>query len=386
MHKDITKRFPEHILAQFPPAPRGPWADVPDKDWENWHWHLQRRIKDVEGMEQVINLSDDELNAAEATKNLFDIGIPPYYAALMDRNDPGCPIRLQATPRMAELTPEEWEMEDPLAEERDMPVQGVTHRYPDRVLFYITQNCAMFCRHCTRKRKVADPSTAANDEQIDAGIEYIASNPKIRDIVVSGGDPMTWSDNKLEKLLSRLRAIPHVEILRVGTRTPVTLPLRITEDVAKMLAQFHPIYVNTHFNHPKECTREAFIACQRLADHGIPIGNQMVLLKGVNDDPATVMRLNHLLLMMRVKPYYIFQCDLNQGNAHLRTTVDKGLEIMEKLRGWTSGLAIPYYVIDAPGGGGKVPILPNYVVSREPGKTTIRNFKGTIHVYPEPHE
>ena len=375
---------PDHILERFPPAPRGPWADVPEAQWQDWRWHLQHRVKDLDGLGRVIRVSDDEAQAATASKDVFDIGITPYYAALMDRDDPGCPVRIQATPRMAELTPASWEMADPLAEERDMPVQGVTHRYPDRVLFYVTQNCAMFCRHCTRKRKVADPSTAANDAQIDAGIAYVARTPSVRDVIVSGGDPLTWSDDRLARLLERLRAIPHVEIIRVGTRTPVTLPQRITPETARMLARFQPLFVNTHFNHPKECTREAFTACQRLADAGTPIGNQMVLLRGVNDDPRTVLRLNHLLLMMRVKPYYIFQCDLNEGNAHLRTPIDKGLEIMEALRGWTSGLAVPYYVIDAPGGGGKVPVLPQYVIAREPGRTVVRNFRGTRHVYVEP--
>lgn len=384
MTDGASPKIPSHVLDRFPLAPRGPWADVPDAQWDDWRWHLRQRISDLDGLERVIRVGEDEAQAAQASRDVFDIGITPYYAALMDPDDPDCPVRIQATPRMAELTPTSWEMTDPLAEERDMPVQGVTHRYPDRVLFYITQNCAMFCRHCTRKRKVADPSTAANDAQIDEGIAYIARTPAVRDIIVSGGDPLTWSDDRLARLLERLRAIPHVEIIRVGTRTPVTLPQRVTPEVARMLARFQPLFVNTHFNHPKECTRESFTACARLADAGIPIGNQMVLLKGVNDDPEVVLRLNRLLLMMRVKPYYIFQCDLNEGNSHLRTTVDRGLEIMEALRGWTSGLAVPYYVIDAPGGGGKVPVLPQYVIAREPGRTIVRNFRGTRHVYVEP--
>ncbi len=376
--------FPSHVLERFPAAPRGIWGDVPDEQWGDWRWHMRQRLVDLEGLSRAINVSDEEAKALAASREIFDIGITPYYAALMDHDDPACPLRIQATPRMAELTPMSWEMADPLAEERDMPVPGITHRYPDRVLFYITQTCAMFCRHCTRKRKVANAATAANDAQIDEGIAYIARTPTVRDIVVSGGDPLTWSDDRLAHLLERLRAIPHVEIIRIGTRTPVTLPQRITPELARMLARFQPLYVNTHFNNPKECTRESFIACGRLADAGLPIGNQMVLLKGVNDDPEVVLRLNRLLLMMRVKPYYIFQCDLNEGNSHLRTTVDKGLEIMEALRGWTSGLSVPYYVIDAPGGGGKVPLLPEYVVAREPGRTIVRSFRGTRHVYIEP--
>jgi lysine 2,3-aminomutase len=341
---------------------------------------------DLDGLNRVIRVSSDEATAIREGESVFAIGITPYYAALMDPDDLMCPIRIQAVPRMAELTPASWEMVDPLGEEKHMPVPGITHRYPDRVLFYITQNCAMFCRHCTRKRKVADPNTAANDSQIEAGIRYIRENPAIRDVVISGGDPLTWGDDKLDRLLTALRAIPHVEILRIGTRTPVTMPQRITIELADMLKKHHPLFVNTHFNHPRECTSQAHEACKLLADAGIPLGNQMVLLKGVNDDPRTVLRLNHLLLMMRVKPYYIFQCDLNEGNAHLRTTIAKGLEIMESLRGWTSGLAVPYYVIDAPGGGGKVPLLPEYIVSREPGKVVVRSFKGTEHTYIEPLE
>ncbi len=358
--------------------------DIPDTEWNDWRWHMRNSLTTLEDLARVIEISEDESAGAEGGRDAFKIGITPYYAALMDRMDPGCPVRLQATPRTAELHADSCDVEDPLAEERDMPVRGITHRYPDRVLFYVTHDCAMFCRHCTRKRKVANPATAANEAQIQEGIEYIRRTPAVRDVIVSGGDPLTWGDDRLAALLAQLRDIPHVEIIRIGTRTPVTLPQRITPDLVSIIRRFQPVFVNTHFNHPKETTREAFEACGRLADAGVPVGNQMVLLRGINDDAQTVMELNHRLLMMRVKPYYIFQCDPTRGNSHLRTTVARGLEVMEGLRGWTSGMAVPYYVIDAPGGGGKVPLLPSYVKYRDSSKIVVRNYRGTEHTYWEP--
>ena len=373
------------ILRNFPPVRRpAAWANVPEEQWRDWKWQFRNRIRDEAGFEGVLELSDEERRAIAATRDNFDMAITPYYASVMDPSDPACPVRLQGIPSARELESDPWDQDDPLAEDRDMPVPGVTHRYPDRVLFYISPNCAMFCRHCTRKRKVADPSTAANDDEIRAGIAYVRDHKEVRDVIVSGGDPMTFADNKLEWILRDLRAIPHVEIIRIGTRVPVTLPYRITPETVAMLKKYHPLYVNTHFNHPRECTREAFEACQLLADAGIPIGNQMVLLRGVNDDPATVKRLNQLLLMMRVKPYYIYYCDLTRGNRHFRTPFEKGLEVMKALRGWTSGLAVPYLVVDAPGGGGKIPVLPNYIEERDDEKVVLRNFRGTRHVYYEP--
>jgi lysine 2,3-aminomutase len=285
---------------------------------------------------------------------------------------------------MGELTIAAADLEDPLAEERDMPVPGITHRYPDRVLFYTTHNCPVYCRHCTRKRKVSDPTSTAAKKQIEDSLAYIAAHPEIRDVVVSGGDPLSLSDDRLDYILGRLRAIPHVEIFRLGTRNLVTLPQRITDDLVHMLRAHHPVYVNTHFNHPKECTAEAYDACRRLADAGCVLGNQMVLLKGVNDDSRTVMELNHKLLLMRVRPYYIYQCDLAQGISHFRTPVEKGLEIMKALRGHTSGLAVPHFVIDAPGGGGKIPIHADYVVKRDGKRWVLRNYAGDEYEYTEP--
>ena len=285
---------------------------------------------------------------------------------------------------MGELEIAPADLEDPLAEERDMPVPGVTHRYPDRVLFYTTHNCPVYCRHCTRKRKVADPTSAAAKKQIEDGLAYIAGHPEIRDIVISGGDPLSLSDERLDYILGRLRSIPHVEIFRLGTRNLVTLPQRMTEEFVRMLRKHHPVFVNTHFNHPKECTAEAFEAARRLADAGCVLGNQMVLLKGVNDDPKTVLELNHKLLMMRIRPYYIYQCDLSRGISHFRTPVESGIRIIEALRGHTSGLAVPQFVVDAPHGGGKIPVNPEYVLAHEGKRWTFRNYAGKTYTYDEP--
>ncbi|MBS1962330.1 MAG: KamA family radical SAM protein [Bdellovibrionales bacterium] len=378
----VTKN---NVRERFAPAPRpAVWKDVEDKDWNNWIWQQQKRVKSFEQLEKVLPPTQEEREAFAKSNEMFNMGITPYYAGLMDPNDPNCPIRLQSVPKMGELTIREMDLEDPLGEEKDMPVPGVTHRYPDRVLFYTTHNCPVFCRHCTRKRKVSDPSSSAQNKQLEEGLAYIEAHKEIRDVVISGGDPLSNSDDRLEYILSRLRAMDHIEVFRLGTRNLVTLPQRITESFAQMLTKYHPVFVHTHFNHPKECTREAFDACARLANAGCVINNQMVLLKGVNDDPKIVKELNHKLLMMRVRPYYIFQCDMSQGISHFRTPVEKGLEIIENLRGWTSGMAVPHYVIDAPGGGGKIPLLPQYLEKREGKKWFLRNFKNQKYVYEEP--
>lgn len=360
------------------------WKDVDSKDWNNWVWQQQKRIKSMDQLEKVIQVTDEEREAFAASHEMFNMGITPYYASLIDSNNPNCPIRLQSVPKKGELVilPEEYE--DPLAEERDMPVPGITHRYPDRVLFYTTHNCPVYCRHCTRKRKVSDPSSSAANKQLEESLAYIESHHEIRDVVISGGDPLSNSDDRLEYILSRLRAMEHIEVFRLGTRNLVTLPQRITDSFAAMLKKYHPVFVHTHFNHPKECTLEAFDACAKLADSGCVIHNQMVLLKGINDDPKVVMELNHKLLMMRVRPYYIFQCDMSQGIGHLRTPVETGLNIIEHLRGWTSGMAVPHYVIDAPGGGGKIPLLPDYLVRRDGKKWILRNYKKQEYTYTEP--
>ena len=372
------------ITGRFPAGPRAVWKDVPDSQWNDWHWQQRERITRVDQLEKVIHLTDDERRAAVETDKEFHMGITPYYAALMDPDDPHCPVRLQSVPTMGETIVAAADLEDPLAEERDMPVPGITHRYPDRVLFYITHNCPVYCRHCTRKRKVADPSSAAARKQVEDGLDYIALHSEIRDVVISGGDPLSLSDDRLDYILGRLRAIPHVEIFRLGTRNLVTLPQRVTDDFVHMLRRHQPVYVNTHFNHPKECTAEAFEAARRLADGGCVIGNQMVLLKGVNDDPKTAMELNHKLLLMRIRPYYIYQCDLAKGISHFRTTVEAGRKIIRSLRGHTSGLAVPHFVVDAPDGGGKIPVNPDYVIRHEGKKWVFRNFMGKDYTYFEP--
>ncbi|MBI4924811.1 MAG: KamA family radical SAM protein [Bdellovibrio sp.] len=360
------------------------WRDCDAKDWDNWIWQQQKRIKSMEQLEKVITVTEEERTAFAKSHEMFNMGITPYYASLIDKDDPNCPIRLQSVPKMGELhiLPEEYE--DPLAEERDMPVPGVTHRYPDRVLFYTTHNCPVYCRHCTRKRKVSDPSSATAQKQLEDGLAYIESHKEIRDVVISGGDPLSNSDERLEYILSRLRAMDHIEVFRLGTRNLVTLPQRITDAFVNMVKKYHPVFIHTHFNHPKECTKESFDACAKLADAGCVINNQMVLLKGINDDPKTVKMLNHKLLMMRVRPYYIFQCDMSQGISHFRTPIEVGINIIENLRGWTSGMAVPHYVVDAPGGGGKIPLMPNYVVKRDNKKWTLRNFRQQNYTYKEP--
>ncbi len=369
----------------FKPTPRPEiWKDASDKDWNSWIWQQQKRVKTMEQLEKVIKVSEDEHQAFAASHEMFNMAITPYYASLMDPNDENCPIRLQSVPKGAELHIAPDDLEDPLGEERDMPVPGVTHRYPDRVLFYTTHNCAMYCRHCTRKRKVADPDSAASSKMLEDGLAYIEKTKSIRDVVISGGDALSNSDDRIEYILSRLRAMDHIEVFRIGTRNLVTLPQRITDDFCKMLKKYQPVFIHTHFNHPKECTQEAFDACARLADAGCVLNNQMVLLKGINDDAQIVKELNHKLLLMRVRPYYIFQCDMAQGISHFRTPVEKGLEIIQKLRGWTSGMAVPHYVIDAPGGGGKIPLLPNYLIKHEGKKWILRNYKGVEFTYMEP--
>ena len=372
------------IPSRFLPGPRAIWRGVPDALWNDWHWQQRERITELKQLERVIRVSPEERRATVETAAEFHMGITPYYAALMDPEDPSCPIRLQSVPTLGELNILPSDLEDPLAEERDMPVPGITHRYPDRVLLYTTHNCPVYCRHCTRKRKVSDPTSAAAKRQIEGALGYIAAHPEIRDVVISGGDPLSLSDERLDYILGRLRAIPHVEIFRLGTRNLVTLPQRVTDDFVRMLKSHHPVYVNTHFNHPRECTAEAFEACRRLADAGCVLGNQMVLLRGVNDDPRTVMELNHRLLLMRVRPYYIYQCDLARGISHFRTPIATGIRIIEALRGHTSGLAVPHFVVDAPHGGGKIPVNPDYVVARDGKRWVLRNYAGEVYEYLEP--
>jgi lysine 2,3-aminomutase len=371
-------------LKEFKSAGRGFWHDVSDKDWNDWHWQLKHRITNVEQLQKFLpTLTPEELAGAKLANSKLALAITPYFFNLIDPADENCPIRLQVIPKEAETHTASWEMSDPCGEDSHSPVPGLVHRYPDRVLFLVTDRCASYCRYCTRSRLVSNASGYDFHPEFDKQIAYIASHPEIRDVLLSGGDPLLFSDEKLEFLLTKLRAIPHVEFLRIGTRIPIFLPQRITPELCAMLKQFHPLFISVHTNHPRELTTETRAALGRLADAGIPLGNQSVLLKNVNDDATVMKALVQKLLMCRVKPYYLYQCDLITGSAHLRASVAKGLEIMEQLRGHTTGYGVPQYVIDAPGGGGKVPINPEYVLCRNAGRVLVRNYEGKIFEYPE---
>lgn len=374
---------PSHLKA-FRTAGKGPWGEVPDAQWNDWRWQLKHRITDLGRLEQFMpTLTPEERAGALLARTKLAMGITPYFFKLIDPEDPGCPIRRQVLPRIEETRTAAWEMRDPCGEDAHSPVPGLVHRYPDRVLFLVTDRCASYCRYCTRSRLVSNATGYDFHPHFEEQIAYIARTPTIRDVLLSGGDPLLLSDEKLRRLLARLRSIPHVEFLRIGTRVPIFLPQRITPELCAMLRQFHPLFISIHTNHPRELTVESRAALGRLADAGIPLGNQSVLLRGVNDSPEIMRALLHKLLMCRVRPYYLYQCDLIAGSAHLRTSVRRGLEIMQQLRGHTSGYAVPTYVIDAPGGGGKVPVSPDYILSHNSERIVIRNYEGRVFEYPE---
>src|SRR5438128_7092501 len=371
-------------LKEFKSAGRGFWPDVPDANWNHWRWQLKNRITSLEQLQRLMpTLTPEEYAGTKLANTRLALAITPYFFNLIDPADEHCPIRRQVIPRVEEAHTAPWEMTDPCGEDSHSPVPGLVHRYPDRVLFLVTDRCAAYCRYCTRSRLVSNASGYDFHPEFDQQMDYIREHPEVRDVLLSGGDPLLFSDERLENLLSRLRAIPHLEFLRIGTRIPVFLPQRITPELCAMLKQFHPLFLSIHSNHPRELTTEVRDALGRLADAGIPLGNQSVLLCHVNDD-VTVMKAHvQKLLMCRVKPYYIYQCDLISGSAHLRASVRKGLDIMEGLRGHTTGYAVPQYVIDAPGGGGKVPLAPEYVLSRNADRVVIRNYEGKVFEYPE---
>lgn len=364
----------------------GLFADVPDEKWNDWHWQLENRIETVEDLSKYIKLTPEEQDGIRECLKTLRMAITPYYLSLMNPDDPHDPIRKQAIPTSAELYFAPEDLADPLHEDTDSPTPGLTHRYPDRVLLLLTDQCSMYCRHCTRRRFAGQSDTAQPIERIMKAIDYIRNHPEVRDVVLSGGDPLTLETETLETILKELRTIPHLEIIRLGSRTPVVMPQRITPELCEMIRKYHPVWVNTHFNHPDEITEESKAACARLADAGVPIGNQSVLLAGVNDCVHVMKKLMQGLLAIRVRPYYIYQCDLSNGLSHFRTPVSKGIEIMEALRGHTSGLAVPTFVVDAPGGGGKTPVMPNYVISQTPTKVILRNFEGVITTYTEPED
>lgn len=361
--------------------------NVVEEQWTDWKWQLRHRITDIDTFERLLGIQFEPEERAELEQTLekFPLSITPYYLSLIDPKDyKNDPIYKQAFPSPRELIVKEHEMADPLAEDKDSPVPGLTHRYPDRVLLHVSNVCSMYCRHCTRKRKVGDVEYIPGKEAILKAIEYIKNTPRVRDVLLSGGDPLMLPDESLDWILTELQKIEHVEVIRIGTRMPVVLPYRITDELVAMLKKHHPIWLNTHFNHPYEITASSREALRKLADAGIPLGNQSVLLAGVNDCPIIMKKLVHMLVKNRVRPYYLYQCDLSEGLTHFRTSVGKGIEIMENLWGHTSGFAVPTYVIDAPGGGGKIPVMPNYLISWSDNKVVLRNYEGIITTYREP--
>jgi len=354
------------------------------EQWNDWRWHVQNRITDYETLKSIVPLLPKEEAVFKKSDYSFRVAITPYYLSLIDDNNPLDPIRLQAIPREEETHISVVDMDDPLSEDADSPVPGLTHRYPDRVLLMVTDQCSMYCRHCTRRRKAGETDTAMPTDLIDNAIAYIKNNKDIRDVIISGGDPLTIGCDNLDKILGKLYEIEHLDIIRIGSRAPVVLPQRINDGLIEVLKKYPPIWFNTHFNHPNEFTPESIAALKKLADNGIVLNNQSVLLKNVNDHVDVMKNLVHQLVKNRVRPYYLYQCDLSKGIEHFRTPISKGIEIMESLRGHTSGLCQPFYVVDAPGGGGKIPLMPNYIISQAPNKVILRNYEGFITTYTEP--
>src|SRR5574339_9979 len=382
----LTEKERRYAMVGLPfSSKRSPiYRDVPAEKWNDWRWQLSHRLNSVADIGQVIRLTDSERRALTTSIDLFRVDITPYFISLIDPEDPDDPIRKQVIPSTEENSSFLGMMEDSLAEDRDSPVPGLTHRYPDRVLMLVTTQCATYCRYCTRSRIVGDPTETFSRRDFEGQINYIRENNQIRDVIISGGDPLTLPAKILEEILARLREIEHVEIIRIGTRVPVFLPMRITGELTDMLQKFHPLWLNIHVNHPNEITAELADACDRLTRAGIPLGNQSVLLAGVNDNVHIQRQLVQDLVRIRVRPYYLYQCDLIEGAGHFRTPVGKGIEIMEGLRGHTSGYAVPQYIIDAPGGGGKIPVSPNYVLSQSDHKVVLRNYEGYVTTYEEP--
>lgn len=362
------------------------WKDVSEADWEDWSWQLKNRIVQLDQLKKVINVIPEEEEAVKVVQGRLSMAITPYWASLMDPEKPTCPIRRQAVPLSNEFYVSPYDMLDPCAEEQDSPAPGLVHRYPDRVLLLATEKCAMYCRHCTRRRMVGVEENPISPEKLGKAFDYIRSNKRIRDVLISGGDPLMLDDEQLEGIIKTIRSIPHIDFIRIGTRVPVTLPQRVTENLINMLKKYSPLWMSLHFNHPREITRRVKKACDMLSESGIPLGSQSVLLKGINDRPSIMRKLMHELLKIRVRPYYIYQCDPARGTSHFRTPIAVGINIVEKLRGHTSGYAVPTYVVDAPGGGGKIPVSPNYIISQAKGMFTLRNYEGKIYTYREENE
>ncbi len=361
----------------------GYWPDATSEQWNDWKWQMKNRVTTLAQLEKHLVLSKEERAGVLLSGNKLALAVTPHYFNLIERDNPGCPIRRQVVPRIEESWTSPYDMADPCGEDSHMPVPGLVHRYPDRVLFLVTDRCASYCRYCTRARVVSGVGEQELHTDFEQAFQYLEQHTEIRDVLLSGGDALLFSDDKLESILSRLRKIEHIEFLRIGSRVPIFLPQRITPKLCQMLQKYHPLWVSIHTNHPRELTTEVKAALEMMANHGIPLGNQSVLLKGVNDTLPVMKALVHKLLMCRVRPYYIYQCDLINGSSHLRTSVAKGIEIIEGLRGHTTGYAVPQFVIDAPGGGGKVPINPGYVLHHDHERIVIRNYEGEIFEYPE---
>jgi lysine 2,3-aminomutase len=369
--------------AEFLPSAPGYWSDTPTDLWNDWKWQLKNRVTTLEGLEKHLKLTPEERAGVILSGNKLSLAVTPHYFNLIEPENPDCPIRRQIIPHVGEGTISPAEMADPCGEDSHMPVPGLVHRYPDRVLFLVTDRCASYCRYCTRSRVVSGAGEQELHTDFDEAIAYLENHTEVRDVLLSGGDPLLFSDEKLDALLGRLRAIPHIEFVRIGTRVPIFLPQRITPQLCAILKKHHPLWMSIHTNHPRELTTEVRDALAMLADHGVPLGNQSVLLAGVNDSLPVMKSLVQKLLRCRVRPYYLYQCDLIQGSAHLRAPVAKGIEIIEGLRGHTTGYAVPQFVIDAPGGGGKVPVNPGYVFFHDREKVVFRNFEGKVFEYPE---
>lgn len=361
------------------------FPEVSDSDWADWRWQMRHAVRSVAALEKHVTLTPDERKGLEQTAGVFRFGITPYYLSLID-DHPFCPVRMQAIPVEAEARVREGELLDPLGEDPVRPVEALVHKYPDRVLLMATDSCSVYCRHCTRRRITKGGEAELTRSELAKAIAYVREHTEVRDVLISGGDPLLLADERLEELLKPLREIPHVEMIRIGTRLPVCLPQRITPALAQLLRRYAPLYVVTHFNHPKEVTAEARAACELLVDHGVPVENQAVLMRRLNSSPRIIKELMHACLKMRVRPYYLHQMDVAQGLEHLRTPIAKGVEILEQLRGHTTGMAVPHFAVDLPAGGGKVTLQPEYVLERGPGSTLLRNFKNQPYRYPEPEE
>ena len=383
-----TKMTDEQLyesLTQFHNSGQISWPDASPEQWSDYRWQLKHRVSNLAALEEKMKLSDEERAGVLLAGHKLAMSITPHFFELIDREDPDCPVRRQVIPRIEEGWTAPEEMADPCGEDSHMPVPGLVHRYPDRVLFLVTDRCASYCRYCTRSRVVSGVGDQQLEIQWESAFRYLEHHSEIRDVLLSGGDPLLLSDDKLDRILTRLRSIPHIQFLRIGSRIPIFLPQRITPELCALLQKHHPLFISIHTNHPKELTSEVRAGLERLANAGIPMGNQSVLLRGVNDSAIVQRALVHKLLMCRVRPYYLYQCDLINGSSHLRTSVATGLDIINHLRGHTTGYGIPQFVVDGPGGGGKIPLNPDYILNRQPGRVILRNYQDQIFEYPDPH-